>query len=326
MLRRQVLLGAGGMLAHRTVSAVRLNPAWPRALTMGTARPGGIYAVYGPAWGAIAQRATGVNVAYRATEGAQENIILIDDAQVDLGMTTFGVAREAWTGTGRWTQGVRFHNIRALFPMYETAFHGVARPASAIADASALAGRVLGVGPRGGTAGAYVPTMLRVLGIHPSAIRYGSVADQVGAVVAGRLDACLFAAGVPVPAFAAAQNRGATRLFGFSPPQIGRLVSALPGLSTSVIDRGTYQGLAHDLKVAVMFNFAIGRASLPDDLVQTMTRAVMTKAGRLCIATPAAVGTIAANAARDRFLPFHPGAARYFRQAGVAIPPRLVAG
>ena len=37
----------------------------------------------------------------------------------------------------------------------------------------------------------------------------------------------------------------------------------------------------------------------------------------------AAVETIPANAAKNTFLPFHPGAAKYFREKGVAIPENL---
>ena len=38
---------------------------------------------------------------------------------------------------------------------------------------------------------------------------------------------------------------------------------------------------------------------------------------------PAAKETLAANLDRDTFLPLHPGAARYYREVGIAIPPAI---
>jgi TRAP-type uncharacterized transport system substrate-binding protein len=41
-------------------------------------------------------------------------------------------------------------------------------------------------------------------------------------------------------------------------------------------------------------------------------------------AYPAASATLARNAVANSFLPFHPGAARYYRERGVALPKQLM--
>ncbi len=65
LLRRSMLLGglclAATGVAHRA-GAQPKNPAWPKALNMGTVAPGGTYAMDGPAWGPLVQDATGVNI------------------------------------------------------------------------------------------------------------------------------------------------------------------------------------------------------------------------------------------------------------------------
>lgn len=99
MNRRTIIAGAAIGLAAaglgRRAFAQPRNPAWPRALTMGTAAPGGTYALYGPAWGQLAQEATGVNISYRTTQGPNQNIILVQRREVELGMVTMGVALQA---------------------------------------------------------------------------------------------------------------------------------------------------------------------------------------------------------------------------------------
>ena len=216
MKRRDVLLGAGLGLASpmliRAAGAQPKNAAWPKALNMGTAAPGGTYALYGPAWGQMVQEATGVNISYRTTQGPNQNIVLVNTREVELGMATMGVALQAWNGDGAWTQGKKFQDIRALFPMYDTPFHGIALKKSGITSMAQLAGKNIGVGPRGGTPGTYFPLMLEALGTKPGAVRFGSGSDMAGQLQDGLLDAFLFASGVPIPAFSEAETMlGSTR-------------------------------------------------------------------------------------------------------------------
>ena len=324
MQRRELLAAATTVLAPlRAPAQVQGEAGWPAALLMSTAGPGGTYAVYGPVWGGLVARATGLPVSYRATQGPRENILLLDRGSVDLGMTTMGVARQAWEGVGEWTGGVRLRGFRALFPMYETPFHGMARRGAGIVSLASLSGKRAGVGPRGGTAGLYVPAMLRLLGVGGVRVAFGTIADQVRMVAAGTLDACVIAAGAPIPAYAEAAARTPMMFFGPAPAEIAKLTASLPELSPDLVARGTYRGLEGDLPSVGMFNFAIGRAGLPDDLVYRAVAAVLGAPAAMRAAGPEAAQTIAANARRDGFLPFHPGAARYYRAYGVALPPGL---
>jgi TRAP transporter TAXI family solute receptor len=327
MIKRRHLLaatGVAGLGLPAIVSAQPRNASWPRALNMGTAAPGGTYAIFGPAWGQIVQEATGVNISYRTTQGPNQNIILTNRKEVELGMVTMGVALQAWEGKGDWTQGNRFRDIRAIFPMYDTPFHGIALARSNITDHSHLNGKSVGVGPRGGTPGTYYPLILRALGVTPSAIRYGSASDLIGQVSDGLLDSFLFASGVPIPAFSELETTNQVRIFGFTPEQKDTIVKALPELSKGVVAKGTYRTPTEDLQILGVYNFAIAHKTLPDDLVYEITKAVMGQNARMVQATAAAKETLAENWNKNTFLPFHPGAARWFRENGFAIPDNLV--
>jgi len=48
---------------------------------------------------------------------------------------------------------------------------------------------------------------------------------------------------------------------------------------------------------------------------------VLENNARLVKGHPAAKETVAANAARNSFLPFHPGAVRYYMEKGVKLDP-----
>ncbi|SFK53215.1 TAXI family TRAP transporter solute-binding subunit [Falsiroseomonas stagni] len=330
MRRRHILAApAFGLTASWLASPALAQPrnaSWPRALTMGTAAPGGTYALYGPAWGQMAQEATGVAISYRTTQGPNQNIILVNRREVELGMVTMGVALQAWNGQGDWTQGNRFRDIRALFPMYDTPFHGIALKRSGITGHAQLGGRSVGVGPRGGTPGTYYPQILNTLGVRPSAVRYGSASDLVGQIQDGLLDCFLFASGVPVPAFSEIEVQADVNYLDFTADEVRRLTTQFPELSPGTLPMGTYRKQEKPLNIVGMYNFAISHRSLSDDLAYEITKSVLGQNARFRQAIAAASETLAENWTKNTFLPFHPGAARYLREAGHAVPDSLVQG
>jgi TRAP transporter TAXI family solute receptor len=298
---------------------------WPKSMTMGTASVGGVFAIYGQVWANIAGEAVKVPISTRQTDGPNHNIILVDSKQVELGMTTMGVALQGWTGTAPWTQGRKFQNVRALFPMYDTAFHFIALKKSGIASVAQLAGKNLGAGPKAGTPGTYVPMMLDALGVKPSAIRYGAASDMTSQLGDGLIDGFGFAAGLPFPAFSEAEATQAVTFFAFSKEEIVKLKAKFPELSDAVVHKGTYKTLTEDQQTVGVFNFAICHKDLPEDLVYAIVKAVMENNPKMVQGHVAAKETVLQSVSKNSFLPFHPGAARYFREKGVQIPDALVA-
>jgi TRAP transporter TAXI family solute receptor len=73
-----------------------------------------------------------------------------------------------------------------------------------------------------------------------------------------------------------------------------------------------------------LWQFVVGRADLPDDLVYQLVKAVFENQPRLVKAHPAASETLPQNAVKNTTLPFHPGVVRYYREIGVKIPDALV--
>jgi uncharacterized protein len=109
-----------------------------------------------------------------------------------------------------------------------------------------------------------------------------------------------------------------------SSEQIEAIRKAMPEFSPSKITAGTYRLLEKDCFTVGVYNFAIGRADLPDDLVYQLAKAVFQNQPRLVKAHPAASETLPQNVDKNTFLPFHPGAVRYYREIGISIPKSLI--
>src|ERR1044072_9607540 len=96
------------------------------ALTLGTASVGGTYYVYGETVARILSEKSKLQVVAQQTQGPNQNIAMVDEKKLELGMVTMGVALQGLQGTGPWTKGRKYENIRALFPMYEMTLQGLA--------------------------------------------------------------------------------------------------------------------------------------------------------------------------------------------------------
>ena len=295
----------------------------PKSLTLGTASVGGVFFVYGQVWANIAADAIKVPISTRQTDGPNHNIILVETKQVDLGMTTMGVALQAWNGEGAWTQGRKFQSMRAIFPMYDTMFHFVSLQKSGIKSVAQLAGKSVGVGPRAGTPGTYIPLMLEALGVKVSSIRNGSGSDMTSQLGDGLIDSFGFAAGLPFPAYSEAEASNAVNFYAFTKEQIAILKQKMPELSDATIPKGTYRTLTEDQPTVGVFNFAIAHKDVSADIVYGIVKSVMENNPRMVLGHSAAKETVNENVTKNTFLPFHPGAVRYFEEKGFKIPDKL---
>jgi TRAP transporter TAXI family solute receptor len=291
-------------------------------MTLGTASPGGVYYIYGETLAQILTERLGITVNPLPTQGPVHNVKLVEAGGAQLGMITMGVGLQGWRGAGDWTNGKTFRNMRALFPMYDTPFQAVVLRRSGITTLAQLENKRVGIGPRAGTGGTYIPAIMKILGLSAESI-YGSFADVVTELFAGRHDAFVTLTGAPMPAIQAAEEKEPVSFLSLSPEQIDAIRKAMPEFSTSKIAAGAYRSLDKDYTTLGVYNFAVARSDLPEDLVYQLVKAVFENQSRLLKSHPTAGETIPQNADKNTSLPFHPGAVRYYREIGIAIPASL---
>ncbi len=324
-MRARSFIGIIGLLfafgASTNVPAA--EPNWPKSLTLGTASPGGVYYVYGEELARILTEKLGIAVNPLPTQGPVHNVKLVDGGGAQLGLITMGVGLQGWNGTGDWTGGKSFRNMRALFPMYDTPLHAVVLQRSGITTLAQLDKKRIGVGPKAGTGGTYVPAILKVLGISAE-ISHGSQDAVATELLAGRIDAIMRLGGAPNPAIQKTEAKEPLTAISLSLEQIDAIHKAMPEFSLSKIAAGAYRHLEKDYVTIGVYNFVIGRADLPDDLVYQLVKTAFENQPRLVKVTSAASDTLPQNVVKNTVVPFHPGAVRYYREIGVKVSDALV--
>ncbi|GHA35630.1 hypothetical protein GCM10007989_34530 [Devosia pacifica] len=295
---------------------------WPSSLTIGTASQGGTYFIYGTGLGGLITQELGINASGEVTGGPVQNSTLVETGDHLMGLVTMGPAYEAWTGASELAPGVEHKSLRALFPMYQTPFQAVALTSSGIESVADFDGKRVSVGPAGGTAATYWPRYFEILGVSPE-ISYSGANDAVGQVKDGLIDAFAFAAGVPIAAFSQIAAENDVNIFGFTEEQRDEILAEMPEMAAFDTPGGLYDGFPEEIPTVAMWNFAIASETMPESLAYEITKLVMENNERMVQIHSAAAESIVENVDKNTFMPFHPGAVRYYEEIGIEIPDAL---
>jgi TRAP transporter TAXI family solute receptor len=266
--------------------------------------------IYGEALAQLLTEKLGVATNITPSHGSVHNVKLIETGTAQLGLVFM---------TGDWSAPT----MRALFPMYETPFHIVALRRSGITTLAQLDKKRISAGPRATVSADYAQRIFAAFGISAE-MRYGSYDTQAAELLGGDIDAMFVPIAAPAPAIQKVEAKEPVTLISLSPEQIDIIRTAIPALIPSKIAAGTYRSLDKDFITVGLWNFVVGRADLPDDLVYQLVKAAFEGQPRLQKAHPVASGTVPQNAMKNTSLPFHPGAIRYYREIGIKIPESLV--
>lgn len=297
---------------------------WPSSFTVGTASQGGTYFVYGSGWANLVGEELGISGGGEVTGGPMQNMALVHTGDAAFGMTTMGPAAESLAGSNPIAPGLAMDQACAIFPMYQTPFTMAALGSSGIEGIEGIPdGARIGFGPAGSTADTYFPAMLEALGVSFER-RNGSWEDLAGQMQDGLIDAIGFAVGIPVPAVSQLEAQTEVSLIDFTDEQLAQITEAFP-VSEFEIPAETYNSSDEPLQAVAMWNFAIAGCDLPESFVHEVVDIVMSDNARMVNIHQSAEETLPEHWDKNTVLPWHPGAARWFREnAGAEIPDDMV--
>jgi uncharacterized protein len=308
MIGRRTLLGMAAALPFAA------NAQVPLRLHAGA--PGGTFLPYGRALAEFLDRAGAGPIVPLETAGSNANLVAVDSNPDALGLAFLPAMIEAARGDG-FAAGRPLANIRALFATHRATYQFAARRDGPrrLLD---LDGKRVGVGPAGGPDAALFNLLARDLFV--TAIPHSGTTNQlVDALAEGEIDAMWVGALLPVPAIAMAAEDLDAQPFGLSAWEIARVVDRNPALSPAVIPARTYRGQEAPLATVGAWNFAVAHKDLPDERAYAIVRAALGTRDPARDIHAFAAETRAANAGNNRVVPYHPGALRHYREAGVAL-------
>ncbi|MFP3942812.1 MAG: TAXI family TRAP transporter solute-binding subunit [Alphaproteobacteria bacterium] len=337
MTRRiAIFLTIFALLAAGAAQADKKSPPEKVNYILATATTGGTYYPVGVALGALTkvklEESHGISLSAISSAGSGENIKLLreDSAQFAILQGLWGAWAKA--GEGKLESAGPQENLRSVTMLWRNVEHFVIRSEFArtgtIADMENLEGRKFSIGRRNSGTEGSGRHILSALGLDPDAdftLVYQGYGPSADALQNGTIDGMNTPAGPPVSAvtraFAAAG--GKLTLLGFTHNQLAQVNRKYPLWSAYMLKAGTYPGQKAPVRTIAQPNFLAVRADVPEEHVYLITKAIFENLAFLSNIHAATKEMSKDTALTGLPLPLHPGARRYFEEAGVQIPDEL---
>lgn len=292
----------------------------PQELAIATASSGGAWFPIGAGMSEVIKRSVpGVQARVQTTGGGVENVKLVQEGKVEIGITISYLAYNGYHGIDPYK--TKMENLRTLFSGLSTGVMQVLVPGnSKIKSVADLKGKKVSVGPAGGGALTVLNDIFQEYGFKMSDITPSYVAYDEGVTMMtdGHIDASLVYAAVPTPAVKTlATGTHSFRMLDLEENIQKSLLSKYPYYIPETITKQVY-GLPYDVKVVGTPNIVIVSSKLPDDLVYRMTKAFFEPAGLEMIRNshPSA-RPLTLEKAAVAAVPLHPGAEMFYREKGI---------
>ncbi len=284
-------------------------------LNVGTASMGGAYYPMGQALGnVISKYVEGVSAVPVVTGGAAENPRLISYGDVDFAITNGDLAYFAHRGEQNYDQEYEFS---AMIPLHPSLLHIITLADSSINSFSDIVGKRAGVGTAGGGSISFINALIEEYGITmndftPSFLAY---ADQFTQLSDRNLDICFMLAGYPASAATQIAATHDIKFIHLEEDHMANLLEKYPYYTRIVVPKEVY-GLDKDAVAIGVSNVFIVRNDLDEELVYNATKAIVEHLDEVAEAYSTA-SQIDLSKAEELVIPFHPGAERYLKEAGI---------
>jgi TRAP transporter TAXI family solute receptor len=285
---------------------------------------GGTAGTYYPVGGMIANAVSQpgkVIVTAQASNGSVANVTAIAGGGLESGFTQADVATWAQTGTGVYEGRAKVPDLRLIANLYPESVHLVARKGSGIKTVFDLKGKRVALDEPGSGTLVDAKLILAAYGLSESDIKPEYVKpNQAGDKMKdGALDAFFFVGGSPAGAIAElASSGGGIELIPIEGAQAEGLRAASPFFSPDVIPAETYKGVGRVNTLAIGAQW-VTSAKADTQTVYEITKALFAESTQKALAAGHAKGKLITkeNAVKSAGIPFHPGAEKYYREAGL---------
>ncbi|SDG36616.1 MULTISPECIES: TAXI family TRAP transporter solute-binding subunit [Thalassobaculum] len=331
----KVLAAAAAIIAAISGSPAHAQDA--RNYVLSTATTGGTYYPVGVAIATLIkvklEPTQKIGLSAISSAGSGENVKLMREKQAEFAILQGLFGLYAKEGSGSLAQDGPQPHLRSIAMLWPNVEHFVVMADDAktgtAADLAGLTGKKFSIGARNSGTEHSNRFILKNLGIDAEGYDlvfqgYGPTADslQNGSIVGAGIPG-----GPPVSVITRiqAQMGGGVKILQFTDEEAAKADGGTGLYYKYTVPAGTYPGQDTDLNTIAQPNFLGVHQDVPEEDVYQITKAIFENLPFLNNIHAATKAMSLDSAMSGLPVPLHPGAARYFKEAGLTIPASLVA-
>ncbi|GMG83934.1 TAXI family TRAP transporter solute-binding subunit [Paralimibaculum aggregatum] len=259
----------------------------------------------------------------QSTTASVFNNAAVQNGELEAGLAAADVTRSMYLGEGKF-EGKPHPKLRIVANLFPEDLHLVMPKGAKIGSLADLAGKRVGIAQAGSGTQVAVLEMLEGWGITRDDIDEAELNNSQSAerLADGQLDAYFYAAGWPVAAMVQLASTKGMDLHSFSDEDLAKINEIIPAYIPSKIPAGVYEGIDYEVKTPAVSALLVVSSDLDDELVYGITKALWNDNTRNLLDNGHAKGKqITADTALDGIaalgVPLHPGAERFYKEAGL---------
>jgi TRAP transporter TAXI family solute receptor len=245
------------------------------------------------------------------------NVRGVDEGKAQIGLANSSTTVDGLEGRPPYPKKVtKVCQLANLYPQY---FQVVALADAKVNTFADLKGKSLTTQPKGNTGELLTALVLQMHGLgyqSLSRVNFNSYNESVAMMKDGH--AQVFTLGTTAPASAVMDLASArdVRLLPVDDKTMGELKKMNPGYNKLTIKAGTYPKQDRDVPVIGYSTHIVAACDLPEQTVYQMTKAMAANVGSMPAVVKAIEGITPKDMALDIGVPFHKGAAKFYKEAG----------
>jgi TRAP transporter TAXI family solute receptor len=246
------------------------------------------------------------------------NVRGVDEGKAQIGIANSATTVDGIEGRKPYPQKVtHVCQVANLYPQY---FQVVALADAKIGSFKDLKGKALVTQPKGNTAEILTATVLDLNGMSYQSLSkvnfQAGYTDAVSLMKDGH--AQVFTLGTTAPASAVMDLASArdVHLVPVDDHTMAALKKMNPGYNKLIIKSGTYPKQDKDVAAIGYSTHIVARCDLPEDVVYKMTKVMAQHVSDMAAIVKSIEGVTAKDMAIDIGVPFHKGAAKYYKEVG----------
>ncbi len=256
----------------------------------------------------------------QSSAASVENVRAVQTGEVESGLASADIVDAAFAGEGRFAATGAHDRLRAIANLFTEHLQLVLPADAELGSLAALEGRRIGIGEAGSGTRVAVEQLLELAGVSLDDVEPVELDATRSAehLAAGELDAFFYVAGTPTAAMVQLAASPGLELYRFAADEIAMFLAAVPSFFAAEIPPGTYAGVDYAVPTVAVGAQWVTSSAQPERLIHDLTAALFRPENRQLLrrAHPKGAHIDLDSARRGVGIPLHPGAARFYAEAG----------